>query len=134
MLYSACILLVQAVIPALVVGVVHARISSHLHAHAKTQRDSRRAQRELARNRRTTLLLSGEQLANTIIISNSSSTAERFCSLGITDYLEYTFNYEGTAIPFPRRPPLNYLFGYRPNLILLRKSITTLLFKFFFSY
>lgn len=58
-LYSACILLVQAVIPALVVGVVHARISSHLHAHAKTQRDSRRAQRELARNKRTTLLLSG---------------------------------------------------------------------------
>ncbi|KAG8283452.1 hypothetical protein J6590_016712 [Homalodisca vitripennis] len=57
-MYSAAILLVQAVIPALVVGGVHASISSHLHAHAKTQRDSRRAQRELARNKRTTLLLS----------------------------------------------------------------------------
>ncbi|XP_054262500.1 neuropeptide F receptor-like isoform X2 [Macrosteles quadrilineatus] len=58
LLYSVCILLIQAVIPALVVVVVHARISSHLHAHAKTQRDSRRAQRELARNKRTTVLLS----------------------------------------------------------------------------
>ncbi|XP_046666920.1 neuropeptide F receptor-like [Homalodisca vitripennis] len=57
-MYSAAILLVQAVIPALVVGGVHASISSHLHAHAKTQRDSRRAQRELARNKRTTMLLS----------------------------------------------------------------------------
>ncbi|XP_046664430.1 neuropeptide F receptor-like [Homalodisca vitripennis] len=57
-MYSAAILLVQAVIPVMVVGGVHASISSHLHAHAKTQRDSRRAQRELARNKRTTLLLS----------------------------------------------------------------------------
>ncbi|KAJ9574575.1 hypothetical protein L9F63_008258, partial [Diploptera punctata] len=38
---------------------VHARIASYLHAHATTQRDSRRARKELERNRRTTLLLSG---------------------------------------------------------------------------
>lgn len=59
-LYAICVLLVQAVIPALVVGAVHARIASYLHAHAKTQKDSRRAQRELHRNRRTTMLLSGK--------------------------------------------------------------------------
>ncbi|KAL1138457.1 hypothetical protein AAG570_008521 [Ranatra chinensis] len=57
--YAVCVLLLQAVIPALVVCVVHARIASHLNAHAKTQKDSRRAQRELNRNRKTTLLLSG---------------------------------------------------------------------------
>jgi hypothetical protein len=38
---------------------VHARIASYLHAHATTQRDSRRARKELERNRRTTLLLTG---------------------------------------------------------------------------
>ncbi|RZF35569.1 hypothetical protein LSTR_LSTR005097 [Laodelphax striatellus] len=57
--YTASVLLVQAVIPALVVGVVHARIASYLHQHANTQKDSRRAKRELQRNRRTTMLLSG---------------------------------------------------------------------------
>lgn len=57
--YAACVLMVQAVIPALVVGLVHAQIAAYLNAHARTQRDSRRAQRELQRNRRTTLLLSG---------------------------------------------------------------------------
>uniref|UniRef100_A0A1B6EEC8 G-protein coupled receptors family 1 profile domain-containing protein n=1 Tax=Clastoptera arizonana TaxID=38151 RepID=A0A1B6EEC8_9HEMI len=57
-LYGTCVLLVQAIIPAAVVGIVHARIASYLNAHAKTQRDSRRAKRELQRNRRTTVLLS----------------------------------------------------------------------------
>lgn len=38
---------------------VHARIASYLNAHASTQRDSRRARKELERNRRTTLLLTG---------------------------------------------------------------------------
>lgn len=38
---------------------VHARIASYLHAHATTQKDSRRARKELERNRRTTLLLTG---------------------------------------------------------------------------
>ncbi|KAG8307197.1 hypothetical protein J6590_028472 [Homalodisca vitripennis] len=57
--YAAAVLLVQAVIPALVVCVVHARIASYLHAHARTQKDRRRALREIKRNRRTTLLLSG---------------------------------------------------------------------------
>ncbi|KAJ4430938.1 hypothetical protein ANN_19531 [Periplaneta americana] len=38
---------------------VHARIASYLHAHATTQKDSRRAKKELERNRRTTLLLTG---------------------------------------------------------------------------
>jgi neuropeptide Y receptor len=58
--YAVCMLLLQAVIPALVVCVVHASIASHLNTHAKTQKDSRRAQRELQRNRKTTLLLSGK--------------------------------------------------------------------------
>ncbi|XP_054264011.1 neuropeptide F receptor-like [Macrosteles quadrilineatus] len=57
--YAVAVLLVQAVIPALVVCVVHARIASYLHAHARTQKDLRRAHREIQRNRRTTLLLSG---------------------------------------------------------------------------
>ncbi|XP_023723743.2 neuropeptide F receptor [Cryptotermes secundus] len=57
--YAVCLLLLQSVIPALVVATVHARIASYLHAHATTQRDSRRARKELERNRRTTLLLTG---------------------------------------------------------------------------
>nr|AKO62911.1 long neuropeptide F receptor isoform 2 [Rhodnius prolixus] len=56
--YAVCVLMIQAVIPALVVGCIHAKIASYLNAHAKTQRDSKRAQRELQRNKRTTLLLS----------------------------------------------------------------------------
>ncbi|XP_014255781.1 neuropeptide F receptor-like [Cimex lectularius] len=58
-LYTLCVLMIQAVIPAGVVGCIHAKIASYLHSHAKTQRDSRRAQRELQRNKRTTMLLSG---------------------------------------------------------------------------
>ncbi|GFG35484.1 hypothetical protein Cfor_00548 [Coptotermes formosanus] len=57
--YAVCLLLLQSVIPALVVATVHARIASYLHAHATTQKDSRRARKELERNRRTTLLLTG---------------------------------------------------------------------------
>lgn len=60
--YAVCVLLVQAVIPALMVCLVHARIASYLHAHARTQKDLRRAHREIQRNRRTTLLLSGQYL------------------------------------------------------------------------
>lgn len=58
--YGASLLLVQAVIPALVVCAVHARIASYLHAHARTHTDMRRATREIQRNRRTTLLLTGQ--------------------------------------------------------------------------
>lgn len=50
----------MAVIPPLVVAVVHARIANHLRVHTMTQKDSVRAKREIERNRRTTLLLSGE--------------------------------------------------------------------------
>ncbi|XP_063229124.1 neuropeptide F receptor-like [Bacillus rossius redtenbacheri] len=57
--YTVCVLLLQSVIPALVVSAVHARIASYLHAHAKTQKDARRARKELERNRKTTLLLTG---------------------------------------------------------------------------
>lgn len=58
--YTVAVLLLQAVIPALVVGVVHARIATHLRRHARGQRDMRRVHRELERNRRTTLLLTCE--------------------------------------------------------------------------
>lgn len=64
--YAVAVLLVQAVIPALVVCVVHARIASYLHAHAHTQKDLRRAHREIQRNRRTTLLLSGGCFAQSV--------------------------------------------------------------------
>lgn len=50
----------MAVIPPLVVGIVHARIAKYLNEHARTQKDSRRAQKELERNKKTTVLLSGE--------------------------------------------------------------------------
>lgn len=58
-IYTTCILLVQAIIPALVVGVVHARIASYLHTHAKSQKNVQRAHRELRRNKKTTILLLG---------------------------------------------------------------------------
>ncbi|KAF6212182.1 hypothetical protein GE061_012703 [Apolygus lucorum] len=57
-MYTVCILMIQAVIPSTVVVCIHARIARYLHAHATVQRDSRRAQRELSRNKRTTILLS----------------------------------------------------------------------------
>lgn len=57
--YAVAILLIMAVIPPLVVAIVHARIASYLNEHARTQRDSRRAQKELERNKKTTMLLSG---------------------------------------------------------------------------
>lgn len=58
--YTVAVLLLQAIIPALVVGVVHTRIATHLRRHARGQRDMRRVHRELERNRRTTLLLTCE--------------------------------------------------------------------------
>ncbi|XP_068084812.1 neuropeptide Y receptor type 2 [Anabrus simplex] len=66
LLYTVCVLLLQSVLPAIVVATVHARIAAYLHAHARTQRDSRRARKELQRNRRTTLLLSGIAILFTI--------------------------------------------------------------------
>lgn len=57
--FAVCILLVQAVIPASVVTIVHVRIASYLHTHAKSQTNVRRAQRELKRNKKTTILLLG---------------------------------------------------------------------------
>ena len=58
--YGVAILLIMAVFPPLVVGIVHARIASYLNEHARTQKDSRRAQKELERNKKTTMLLSGK--------------------------------------------------------------------------
>lgn len=58
--YAVAVLLIMAVIPPLVVGTVHARIANYLNTHARTQKDSRRAQKELERNKKTTFLLSGE--------------------------------------------------------------------------
>lgn len=57
--YNIVVLLIQAVLPAIVLLVVHIRIAAYLHAHTASQKDSRRAQRELQRNKRTTLLLIG---------------------------------------------------------------------------
>ncbi|XP_067008058.2 neuropeptide F receptor [Anabrus simplex] len=66
LMYTVFVLLLQSVLPAIVVGTVHARIAAYLHAHARTQRDSRRARKELQRNRRTTMLLSGIAVLFTI--------------------------------------------------------------------
>lgn len=57
--YNIAVVLIQAVLPATVLLVVHIRIAAYLHAHTASQKDSRRAQRELQRNKRTTLLLIG---------------------------------------------------------------------------
>lgn len=57
--YNIVVLLILAVLPATVLLVVHIRIAAYLHAHTISQKDSRRAQRELQRNKRTTLLLIG---------------------------------------------------------------------------
>lgn len=64
--YNIAVVLIQAVLPATVLLVVHIRIAAYLHAHTASQKDSRRAQRELQRNKRTTLLLIG------IIINDES--------------------------------------------------------------
>lgn len=57
--YNIAVLLIQAVLPTAVLLIVHIRIAAYLHAHTASQKDSRRAQRELQRNKRTTLLLIG---------------------------------------------------------------------------
>lgn len=57
--YNIAVLLIQAVLPATVLLVVHIRIAAYLHAHRASQKNPRRAQRELQRNKRTTLLLIG---------------------------------------------------------------------------
>ncbi|XP_025412492.1 neuropeptide F receptor-like isoform X2 [Sipha flava] len=64
--YNIAMVLIQAVLPATVLLVVHIRIAAYLHAHTATQKDSRRAQRELQRNKRTTLLLIGVAIIFTI--------------------------------------------------------------------
>lgn len=58
--YTATILLFAAVLPVVVVATVHTRIATHLYHHARTRshNDERWVQREIERNRRTTLLLS----------------------------------------------------------------------------
>lgn len=70
--YTASILVLAAVIPVVVVATVHTRIATHLyhHAHTRNHHDERWVQREIERNRRTTLLLSGEMSVklNTLVI------------------------------------------------------------------
>ncbi|CAH0387019.1 unnamed protein product [Bemisia tabaci] len=62
MVYTVVVLLCQAVVPASVLILVHLSIAAHLHCHARTQSDGRRAARELARNKRTTFILAGVAL------------------------------------------------------------------------
>ncbi|XP_060868157.1 neuropeptide F receptor-like isoform X2 [Metopolophium dirhodum] len=64
--YNIAVVLIQAVLPATVLLVVHIRIAAYLHAHTASQKDSRRAQRELQRNKRTTLLLIGVAVVFTV--------------------------------------------------------------------
>ncbi|VVC26228.1 Neuropeptide Y receptor family,G protein-coupled receptor, rhodopsin-like,GPCR, rhodopsin-like, 7TM [Cinara cedri] len=64
--YNVALVLIQAVLPATVLLVVHIRIAAYLHAHTASQKDSRRAQRELQRNKRTTLLLIGVAVVFTV--------------------------------------------------------------------
>lgn len=59
--YNIAVVLIQAVLPATVLLVVHIRIAAYLHAHTASQKDPRRALRELQRNKRTTLLLIGNR-------------------------------------------------------------------------
>ncbi|XP_050701808.1 neuropeptide F receptor-like [Eriocheir sinensis] len=55
--WTIALIVMQYVIPILVLSFVHGRIHKYLSTHALSQRDPRRAQREIERNRRTTLLL-----------------------------------------------------------------------------
>ena len=59
-LYASLVLIIMALLPPLVVGTVHAKIARFLNKHAKTQKNPRRAQKELDRNQKTTYLLCGE--------------------------------------------------------------------------
>ncbi|XP_050549049.1 neuropeptide F receptor-like [Daktulosphaira vitifoliae] len=64
--YNIAIVLIQAVLPATVLLVVHIRIATFLHTHTTSQKDPRRALRELQRNKRTTLLLIGVAVVFTV--------------------------------------------------------------------
>lgn len=57
-IWNIALLLTQYGIPILVLSVVHARIKRYLSKHMMGQYDPRRAQKEIERNRRTTILLS----------------------------------------------------------------------------
>ncbi|XP_071540429.1 neuropeptide Y receptor type 6-like isoform X2 [Panulirus ornatus] len=55
--WTIMLIVMQYVIPILVLSFVHGRIQNYLSSHKMSQRDARRAQREIERNRRTTILL-----------------------------------------------------------------------------
>uniref|UniRef100_A0A0P4WCN1 G-protein coupled receptors family 1 profile domain-containing protein n=1 Tax=Scylla olivacea TaxID=85551 RepID=A0A0P4WCN1_SCYOL len=55
--WTIALIIMQYVIPILVLSIVHGRIHNYLSSHAMNQRDPRRAQRDIERNRRTTMLL-----------------------------------------------------------------------------
>ncbi|XP_066964516.1 neuropeptide Y receptor type 6-like isoform X2 [Macrobrachium rosenbergii] len=55
--WNITLIVIQYIIPILVLSFVHGRIQNYLSSHQMSQRDARRAQREIERNRRTTILL-----------------------------------------------------------------------------
>nr|XP_053639900.1 neuropeptide Y receptor type 6-like [Cherax quadricarinatus]XP_053639902.1 neuropeptide Y receptor type 6-like [Cherax quadricarinatus]XP_053639903.1 neuropeptide Y receptor type 6-like [Cherax quadricarinatus]XP_053639904.1 neuropeptide Y receptor type 6-like [Cherax quadricarinatus] len=55
--WNITLIVMQYIIPILVLSFVHGRIHNYLSSHKMSQRDARRAQREIERNRRTTILL-----------------------------------------------------------------------------
>ena len=55
--WNITLIIMQYIIPILVLSFVHGRIQNYLSSHQMSQRDARRAQREIERNRRTTILL-----------------------------------------------------------------------------
>ncbi|KAG7169641.1 Neuropeptide F receptor-like 2 [Homarus americanus] len=55
--WNITLIVMQYIIPILVLSFVHGRIQNYLSSHKMSQRDARRAQREIERNRRTTILL-----------------------------------------------------------------------------
>ncbi|XP_076043058.1 neuropeptide Y receptor type 2-like [Oratosquilla oratoria] len=57
-IWTIMLLVTHYVIPMVVLSVVHAKIRRYLECHMMSQHDARRAQREIERNRKTTILLS----------------------------------------------------------------------------
>ncbi|XP_037794939.1 neuropeptide Y receptor type 6-like [Penaeus monodon] len=55
--WNMTLIIMQYIIPIVVLSFVHGRIQKYLSTHQMSQRDARRAQREIERNRRTTVLL-----------------------------------------------------------------------------
>lgn len=61
--YLIALILTMYVLPIIILGVVHASIKNYLSHHMIDQQDSRRAHREIERNRKTTMLLTALAIA-----------------------------------------------------------------------